>query len=216
MMYRVALFDLDGTVLDTLDDLTAAVNYALEKEHFPTHTRERVCAYVGNGIGKLIERAVPTGTDSETTARVLDTFRTYYAAHCAVYTKPYAGVVDMLRTLREHGIKTALVSNKADFAVQALANDYFKGLFDVALGERAEIARKPAPDMVYRVLNELGEHAEDAVFIGDSDVDVLTAKNAGLDGIFVIWGFRDATCLREAGATRLVDSVAALTDALLA
>lgn len=215
MKYRVALFDLDGTVLDTLDDLAVAVNYALEQEGFPTHTRERVCAYVGNGIGNLIQRAVPSGTSPEITERTLATFRTYYAAHCAVHTKPYDGVLDMLRTLRENGIKTALVSNKADFAVQALAKDYFEGLFDVALGERAEIARKPAPDMVYRVLRELGASTKEAVFIGDSDVDVQTAKNASLDGIFVTWGFRDADCLRAAGATHLVHSTKELTEALL-
>ncbi len=216
MSYRVALFDLDGTVLDTLDDLAAAVNYAMESEGFPTHTRERVCAYVGNGIGKLIARAVPQGTDEETVARTLATFRTYYATHCAVYTKPYEGVLDMLRTLRAAGVKTALVSNKADFAVQALAKDYFEGLFDVALGERAEIPRKPAPDMVYHVLQTLGATPDEAVFIGDSDVDVLTAKNAGTDGIFVTWGFRDADCLRAAGATRLVDGAEALAPLILA
>lgn len=216
MSYRVALFDLDGTVLDTLDDLTAAVNHAMESEGFPTHTRERVCAYVGNGIGKLIQRAVPAGTDEETVARTLATFRTYYAAHCAVYTKPYDGVLDMLRALRAAGVKTALVSNKADFAVQALAKDYFEGLFDVALGERADIPRKPAPDMVHHVLRALGQTADAAVFIGDSDVDVKTAQNAGTDGIFVTWGFRDAGCLQAAGATKLVSSTDELLDAILA
>ena len=216
MSYRVALFDLDGTVLDTLDDLAAAVNFAMESEGFPTHTRERVCAYVGNGIGLLIQRAVPSGTDEETVARTLNTFRTYYAAHCAVYTKPYDGVLDMLRKLRAAGVKTALVSNKADFAVQALAKDYFEGLFDVALGERADIPRKPAPDMVEHVLRALGETADAAVFIGDSDVDVKTAQNAGTNGIFVTWGFRDADCLRQAGATRLASSTSELLDAILA
>lgn len=216
MSYRVALFDLDGTVLDTLDDLTAAVNHAMISEGFPTHTRERVCAYVGNGIGNLIARAVPEGTSEATVARTLATFRTYYAAHCAVHTKPYEGVLEMLRTLRAAGVKTALVSNKADFAVQALAKDYFEGLFDVALGERADIPRKPAPDMVHRVLSELGATPADAVFIGDSDVDVTTAKNAGTDGIFVTWGFRDAACLRAAGAVRLVDSTKELAACILA
>lgn len=215
MSYRVALFDLDGTVLNTLDDLTAAVNHAMTCEGFPTHTRERVCAYVGNGIGNLIARAVPEGTDKETTERALATFRTYYAAHCAVYTKPYEGVLDMLHSLRAAGVKTALVSNKADFAVQSLAKDYFEGLFDVALGERAEIPRKPAPDMVYHVLRELNATPDEAVFIGDSDVDVITAKNAGTDGIFVTWGFRDADCLRAAGATRLADSTEALEALIL-
>ncbi len=201
MSYRVALFDLDGTVLDTLDDLTAAVNHALAREGFPTHTRENVCAFVGNGIGKLIERAIPSGTDEATAARVLDEFKRYYAAHCAVHTRPYEGILPMLCALREAGVKTALVSNKADFAVQALAKDYFEDLFDVALGERADIPRKPAPDMVHHVLAQLGADKEDAVFIGDSDVDVFTANNAGLPCIGVTWGFRNEPCLRAAGAS---------------
>ena len=203
MSYRVALFDLDGTVLDTLDDLATATNYALETEGFPTHTREAVCSFVGNGIKDLIDRSVPNGTDEETTARVLNTFKQYYATHCAVHTKPYEGIPTMLTALRAAGVRTALISNKADFAVQALVKDYFVGLFDAALGEVADLPRKPAPDMVYRVLKTLDARAEDAVFIGDSDVDVITAKNAGLPAIAVTWGFRDEAMLRAAGATQL-------------
>lgn len=203
MSYRVALFDLDGTVLDTLDDLTAATNYALESEGLPTHTREAVCSFVGNGIKNLILRAVPSGTDDVTTTRVFDAFKQYYAAHCAVHTKPYEGIPAMLATLRAAGVRTALISNKADFAVQALARDYFGDLFDAALGEVPDLPRKPAPDMVYRVLQALGESTEHAVFIGDSDVDVLTAGNAGLPVIAVTWGFRDEAELRAAGATQL-------------
>ncbi len=215
MSYRVALFDLDGTVLDTLDDLAVAVNHALASEGFPTRSRDEVCAFVGNGIGKLIERAVPAGSSEETVRRVLAVFKTYYAAHCAVHTKPYDGICEMLRTLRAAGIKTALISNKADFAVQSLAAQYFDGLFDVALGERAEIPRKPAPDMVEHVLKKLGATARESVFIGDSDVDVQTAQNAGTHGIFVTWGFRDEQCLRAAGATRVTHSVKSLAELLL-
>ena len=215
MSYRVALFDLDGTVLDTLDDLTAAVNHALASEGFPTHDKNAVCAMVGNGISNLIHRAVPSGTSAEITARVFDAFRLYYASHCAVFTKPYDGVLEMLRTLRANGVRTALVSNKADFAVQLLVKDYFDGLFDTALGEIADLPRKPAPDMIYLVLERLGATKEEAVFVGDSDVDVKTAANAVVDGLFVTWGFRDADCLIAAGATRLCHTTNELCEAIL-
>lgn len=212
MSYRVALFDLDGTVLDTLDDLAAAVNHALTAHGLPTHTRERVCAMVGNGIGNLIASALPQGTDKETESAVLAEFKRYYAANCAVHTRPYEGILAMLRALREAGVVTALVSNKADFAVQTLARDYFEDLFDVALGEVEGRPRKPAPDMPLHVLHQLNERAEHAVFIGDSDVDVLTAKNAALPFIGVTWGFRDEQCLRAAGAV----CIAHTPDELLA
>ncbi len=215
MSYSVALFDLDGTVLDTLDDLCAAVNFALKSEGLPTHDKHAVCSFVGNGIAKLIDRAVPKGSSPALIARVFDTFKRYYAEHCADCTKPYDGIPELLRSLRAAGIRTGLISNKADFAVQELAVQYFDGLFDFALGERAELPRKPAPDMVYYALSQLGAGAEDAVFIGDSDVDVQTAKNAGLDGIFVTWGFRDEACLRAAGAKRLAKTAAALGEQIL-
>ncbi len=216
MRVRVALFDLDGTVLDTLEDLTAAVNHALAGEGFPTHQKDAVCAFVGNGIGKLIERAVPANTPADQKERVFAAFKAYYATHCAVYTKPYEGILPLLRDLRTAGIKTALVSNKADFAVQTLAAQYFDGLFDLSLGERADLPRKPAPDMVYHVLERLGCPRDGAVFVGDSDVDVTTAKNAGLAGIFVTWGFRDAACLRQAGAEVIANTPQELKAMLLA
>ena len=215
MSYRVALFDLDGTVLDTLQDLANSTNAALQMHGFPTRTTDEVRRFVGNGIAKLIERAVPTGTDAPTCEAVLESFKAHYKAHCADLTKPYDGVLQMLQALREAGVKTAVISNKADFAVQELAVHYFNGLFDFALGERADIAKKPAPDMVYHVLEQLGATADSAVFIGDSDVDILTAKNAGLPAIGVCWGFRDRACLLEAGATDLADTVAELQGLIL-
>ena len=215
MSYRIALFDLDGTVLDTLQDLAAATNAVLEMHGLPRRTTEQVRAFVGNGIGKLIERAVPEGSSAELIAAVLADFKTYYGAHCADQTKPYDGIPEMLTALRAAGVKTAVVSNKADFAVRELAVRYFDGMFDYALGERADITRKPAPDMVYHVLNALGESAEGAVYIGDSDVDILTAANAGLPAIGVTWGFRDRACLLGAGATVLVDTPAQLQALLL-
>ena len=206
MKIRAVLFDLDGTVLSTLEDLKIATNAALAMHNFPTHTLEDVCRFVGNGIRKLIERAVPANTSLEKIEEVLSDFKTYYGAHCTENTRPYDGVLDMLRALKDAGILLALVSNKADFAVQDLAKQYFDGLFDAVTGERAGIPCKPAPDMVQNTLRELGVTAEESAFVGDSDVDVLTAKNSGLTGVFVTWGFRDAACLYGAGAQTLVDT----------
>ena len=215
MSYKAALFDLDGTVLDTLEDLTDATNAALALHGYAPHSIEAVRSFVGNGIGNLIRRALPEGTNEAEIHTVLGDFKKYYAEHCADKTKPYEGVLEMLCTLRAAGIKTAVISNKADFAVKALAERYFKGLFDIAIGEREGVARKPAPDSVYEVMRDLGVTSSECVYIGDSDVDVLTAKNASMDGIFVTWGFRSEACLRDAGATELVDAVQALTERIL-
>ena len=217
MSFKVALFDLDGTVLNTLDDLADAVNAVLAAHNMPSRTRDEVRQFVGNGIAKLIERAVPTGTEDGTTNKVMADFKTYYSAHSADKTAPYAGVLEMLAALRAAGVRTAVVSNKADFAVQPLVKQYFGDLFDMALGEDTQKRpAKPAPDMVYHVLETLGAKGEDAVYIGDSDVDVMTAKNAGLACIAVTWGFRDRDCLENAGATAFSDTPAELLDLILA
>ena len=216
MKYRVALFDLDGTVLNTLDDLADATNAVLAANKMPLHTKDEIRMFVGNGIRRLIERAVPVGTSEETVVKVLNDFKAYYGAHSAEKTAPYAGILEMLRALRAHGVRTAVVSNKADFAVQMLAKQYFGDLFDVALGEDvAKRPAKPAPDMVYHVLEALGARKDEAVYIGDSDVDVLTAKNAGLPCIAVTWGFRDRACLEGAGATLFADTAKELQDLIL-
>ena len=217
MSFKIALFDLDGTVLNTLDDLADAANAVLAANNMPLRTRDEIRRFVGNGIRKLIERAVPTGTDDATIEKVLVDFKTYYGAHCADKTAPYAGVLEMLAALRAQGVRTAVVSNKADFAVQTLSKQYFGDLFDMALGEDTEKRpAKPAPDMVWHVLETMGAAAKDAVYIGDSDVDVLTARNAGLTCIAVTWGFRDRGCLAEAGATVFADTTAELQNLILA
>ena len=217
MKFRVALFDLDGTVLDTLDDLADAANAVLAANKMPQHTKDEIRMFVGNGIRKLIERAVPAGTDEETILKVLGDFKAYYGAHCAEKTAPYAGILEMLAALRAGGVRTAVVSNKADFAVKALAVQYFGDLFDMALGEdTAKRPTKPAPDMVYHVLETMGATPAEAVYIGDSDVDVLTAKNAGLPCIAVTWGFRDRACLENAGASVFADTAEELRDLILA
>jgi phosphoglycolate phosphatase len=202
--YDAVIFDLDGTLLDTLDDLADAINYALQEMGMPRRSREEVRMFVGNGVAKLAERAVPTGTAPEDTARTLEVFKDYYQLHRQDKTAPYPGIPELLNALRERGCKLAVVSNKFDPAVKALAQDYFPGLFDLAAGEsEAEgIPKKPHPAMVLRAMKALG--AERAVYVGDSDVDLETAKNAGLPAVAVTWGFRDEAFLRAHGAQTLI------------
>ena len=215
MKYRLAMFDLDGTILNSLEDLTDSVNAVLLRHGFPTHSLDAVRSFVGNGILKLIQKAVPAGIGEEKRDAVFEDFKVYYAAHCADKTKPYEGVVDLLLALRRAGILTAVVSNKADFAVKMLVDQYFNGLFDAAVGERQDVPRKPAPDGVLAVMRSLGCTATETVYIGDSDVDVMTAKNAHVDGIFVDWGFRSAELLRACGARTVVSKPQEIADLLL-
>lgn len=197
---KLIIFDMDGTILNTLEDLADSTNTALTAHGFPQRTVEEVRHFVGNGIRKLIERAVPAGTPPEVTERVLADFQAHYAAHCADKTKPYDGVTELLAALKEKGYLTAVVSNKADFAVQSLCETYFAGLFDFAVGEREGIRRKPCPDSVFAALSHFRAAPEDAVYIGDSEVDLETAKCAGIDEISVEWGFRDRAFLEAHGA----------------
>lgn len=215
MKYQLAIFDLDGTILNTLDDLHGSTNYALGQFGYPLRTLEEVRRFVGNGIRKLIERAVPAGLTEEQINAVHACFMEHYSVHCADKTQPYPGIPQLLRALRQTGVKTAISSNKADSAVQILREQYFPGLFDGATGERAGVPRKPAPDSVENLLRELHIEKAHAVYIGDSDVDVQTAKNAGLDSLIVTWGFRDGDYLREMGAERLVSTPEELLKALL-
>lgn len=203
-MYKLAVFDMDGTILDTLEDLMDSVNFALSECGYPTRTYDEVRRFVGNGIRKLIERAVPEGLTVEEIDRVHEVFTGHYKLHCADKTKAYDGIKPLLEKLRANGIKTAVVSNKADYGVQELCREYFDGLFDYAVGEREGIRRKPAPDSVNEALRVLNTDKSEAVYIGDSDVDFETAKNAELTCISVLWGFRDEEFLRERGATLFV------------
>ncbi len=202
MRYRLAIFDMDGTILDTLEDLRDALNYALEKNGYPTHSISDVRQFVGNGMWKLIERGVPEGTGRECIEKVHADFMAYYHVHCADKTKPYDGIVELLASLHGAGCKTAVVSNKADSAVHELCNQYFPGCFDCEIGARDGIANKPAPDSVMEVVRQLGVSKEHAVYIGDSEVDVATALNAGMDSIIVTWGFREVPFLQKHGAKR--------------
>lgn len=215
-MYKLAVFDMDGTILDTLEDLKDSTNFALEKCGYPVRTYDEVRRFVGNGIRKLIERAVPEGLTTEQIDRVHEVFTEHYKVHCADKTKAYDGIKPLLEKLRASGVKTAVVSNKADYGVQELCREYFDGLFDYAVGEREGIRRKPAPDAVNEALRVLGIDKSEAVYIGDSDVDFETAKNAELPCISVLWGFRDEEFLREKGATLFVRDPAEIYDIVMA
>lgn len=207
MGYKLAIFDMDGTILNTLDDLAASTNYALKANGMPGRTTEEVCSFVGNGIQKLIERASAPGSSEAQKEQVLATFKDYYKDHCADKTRPYDGIMDLLATLRKKGILTAVVSNKGDFAVQILCQDYFPDMFDFAVGEKEGIRRKPAPDSVQAVLDKFQIDKKDAVYIGDSEVDIQTGANAGMKVIAVDWGFRTEEFLKESGADCIVHTM---------
>ena len=180
-MYKTIIFDLDGTLLDTLTDLHSAVNAALSAYGLPSRTREEVRAFIGNGIVKLMQRAVGIA-DYPQMDGVTEAFKAYYGAHCKDETKPYDGVMEVLQKMAAAGVKTAVVSNKADFAVKLLAEEYFQGLLLDAVGENesAGIRKKPAPDSLLAVMEKLGAAAEDTLYVGDSEVDIQTAQNAGV------------------------------------
>ena len=206
MAYSLAVFDMDGTILNTIDDLTDSTNHALRKFSMPEHTVDEVRFFVGNGMAKLIERAVPPGTSEEERSLVMEEFLDHYRKHSADKTGPYEGVRDLLEKLKAAGIKTAVVSNKPDVAVNDLVIRYFDGLFDEAIGDMEGQRTKPSPDMCMKVFERLGTGPQNAVYIGDSDTDIMTARNAGLDEILVSWGFRGRAFLEEHGAKVICDS----------
>ncbi len=216
MKYKTLIFDLDGTLLNTITDLANAVNFALGKRGYPTHTEAAITRMVGNGIELLVARALPNGTDNPEFSAVLADFRSYYEAHKIDATAPYAGILDMLNTLSATGVPMGIVSNKFDAAVKELAARFFPDTLRVAVGESATVARKPAPDAVFAALDGLGVTAEGAVFIGDSEVDIQTARNAGLPVLSVGWGFRTEADLRAAGADCVFKTPSELCEYLLA
>ncbi len=203
--YSTYIFDLDGTLLNTLGDLCASCNYALKTMGFPTRTLDEVRRFVGNGVTKLIERAVPEGTSVELTAETLDVFRRHYLDHGLDTTCPYDGIPEMLAELKRKGKRIAVVSNKFNDATRQLCAHFFPDTVEVAIGETSTIRKKPAPDTVIEAMRQLGVTAEDAVYIGDSDVDVMTARNSGMPCISVLWGFRDKNFLIESGATTFAE-----------
>ena len=205
-MYKTYIFDLDGTLLNTLGDLAASTNYALRQYGMPEHTIDDVRRFVGNGVGKLIERAIPEGLANPQYEDVLATFRKHYMLHSLDTTAPYPGIESLLHSLRSHGCNVAVVSNKFYNATVELCRHFFADTVEVAIGERENIRRKPAPDTVFEAMRQLGVSGEDTVYVGDSDVDVATACNSGIPCISVLWGFRDRDFLIEHGATTFVNT----------
>ena len=209
------LFDMDGTLLDTLYDLWASTNAVLRELKCPERTLEEIRAYVGNGARNQIRCALPEGSADELVDKALARYQAYYAEHCNDHTRPYDGIVQMLETLKDAGKQLAVVSNKPDKMVKILSKEHLGTLLDVSIGETPQIARKPAPDTVFKALEELEVDKENAVYIGDSEVDVATAKQAGVPLIAVSWGFRSRAALSDAGATTIVDSPEELLSLLL-
>lgn len=211
---RAVVFDLDGTLLNTLEDLANATNWALRHNGLPERTIDEVRRFVGNGVRRLIERAVPADTEAALLEQVFADFKTYYVSHCQDCTCLYDGIPEMLEKLKAGGYKMAIVSNKLQAGVDELYEFYFRETIEVAVGEREGIRRKPAPDMVETALKELGVAADEAVYVGDSDVDLQTARNSGLACISVLWGFRDRDFLVEHGATCMVERPAEIVSLL--
>ena len=207
-MYSTYIFDLDGTLLDTLGDLAAATNYALRTHGMPEHSIDDVRRVVGNGVRKLMERAIPNGAHNPDFEATFATFRQYYMQHSLDTTRPYNGIPETLAALKAKGCRLAVVSNKMMAATQELCQHFFPDTIEVAIGENeaAGIRKKPAPDTVFAALKALGVEKDGAVYVGDSDVDLATARNAGLPCISVLWGFRDKAFLTENGAETFIST----------
>ena len=208
MRYQTYVFDLDGTLLDTLGDLAASTNYALRTHGMPEHSLDDVRRFVGNGVRVLMERAVPQGAENPQFEAAFQTFRTHYMQHSLDTTKPYDGILETLEALKAEGCRLAVVSNKMMAATQELCRHFFRDTIEVAIGEHEAqgIRKKPAPDTVNEAFRQLGVGKERAVYVGDSDVDILTARNSGLPCISVLWGFRDRDFLVAHGATTTIHS----------
>lgn len=213
-MYKAVIFDMDGTILNTLDDLANAVNYTMSKMGMPTHTTEEVRTYVGNGLHKTIERAVPPGTSDVDLEKAYGIMVDFYRKNCNICTRPYDGIVELIKEIRNRGVKTAVISNKNNGAVTDLCDAMFDGCFDFSLGEIEGVPLKPHRDMVDITLNNLGVEARNCIYVGDSEVDIMTAHNADMKCISVTWGFRDKAHLEKNGADILVSSPSEILEIL--
>lgn len=206
MKFTAAVFDLDGTLIDTLEDLKNSVNYALGQFGFPERTYDEIKSFVGNGVAKLVYRSAPADTADETKAKLLALFKEHYMAHSMVFTAPYEGIEEMLTELKNAGVRTAVVTNKMQDAAFDLIETFFGSYIDVVIGQVDSLPQKPEPDGVWLAIEKLGEKRENAVYIGDSDVDCLTAKNSALPVIGCVWGFRGREVLEECGADYIAES----------
>lgn len=211
---EIVVFDLDGTLTDTLEDLKNSVNFALQSFGFPERTFDEVRSFVGNGVKRLINLSVPENTDSETAEECLAVFKEHYKNNSLVETKPYDGIILTLEELKRQGIKTAVVTNKMNEAAQDIVRIFFGGLIEITVGQIDGMAQKPQPDGIYSALKKLGISKEKAVYVGDSEVDCITAKNAGIPCIGVTWGFRDKSVLLENGADFIIDTPKQIFDCI--
>jgi phosphoglycolate phosphatase len=201
--YKAVIFDLDGTLLNTLTDLANAVNYVLTKYGYQAQPQKQIRAFLGNGIERLCRLALPKGISEREFQSVFQDFKAYYTDHCHIATKPYDGIAEVLEALKQKGRLTAVVSNKNEAAVMALKQEFFPQI-SVVIGQSGAMRRKPAPDMVNAALEKLGVSAGEAVYVGDSEVDKATADNVGMDCILVTWGFRDPDVVEKLGANFVI------------
>ena len=208
MKYNTVIFDLDGTLIDTLEDLKNSVNFALESYSFPKRTYDEIKSFVGNGVERLVNLSAPPQADERVRKELLAVFKAHYMEHSCVYTAPYPGITQLLSLLKKSGIRTAVVTNKMQPAAVSIVRHFFADTVDIVIGQVDGLARKPEPDGVWRAIEELGSSKKDSVYVGDSDVDCLTAKNSGLPIIGCVWGFRGRQVLAENGADYIVDTPA--------
>ena len=213
-MYRLAIFDLDGTILDTIGDLDSALNHTLETFSLPGITTEKTRSLVGRGLRNLVKDASGS-TDDERISAMHSEMVSYYSAHAMERTVPYPGIPEALDIIRKAGVRMAVLSNKKDEVTVALCEHYFPGVFELCQGEKAGVPIKPSPESVFSVMERMGCTAEETVYVGDSEVDITTASNAGIDSIIVTWGFRQKADLEKAGAPVLADDVPTMTDLIL-
>lgn len=215
MKYKAIIFDLDGTLTDTIVDLKESTNYALREMGWPERTLEEIKQFVGNGVRRLMEQATPSNINELEFEECFAIFQEHYIDHCQDHTDLYPGIKELLETLKEKGYKMAIVSNKMQAGVNELQKRFFKGIIDVAIGEKRGVRRKPFPDMVNIALEKLEVKAEETIYVGDSEVDMATARNAGIPCISVLWGFRDRDFLREIGAFQMVETPQEILELVL-
>lgn len=213
-MINTVIFDLDGTLLNTLEDLKDSTNFALKQHGYSQKSLSQIRSFVGNGVKKLIERSIPQGYDNPDFEDCLKVFKDHYSQNMYNKTGPYDEILELLGALKKRGIKIAVVSNKFDSAVKELCKKYFPSFIDVAIGESENVRKKPAPDSVFRAMELLGADALHSVYVGDSEVDAQTSKNASLKCVGVTWGFRDKEVLKAEGADYIIDSPMLLIEVI--
>lgn len=215
MKYDLIIFDMDGTTLNTMGDIGQSINHVLKEAGYPQRNAEEVRQSIGGGVGNLVRKSVPAGTSEEEYKEILSGFKAFYSAHINDLTVPYPGITDLLKTLKAAGLRLATNSNKVDSAVNLLAEAHFKGLFDISLGERPDIPKKPSPAGALHIMKTLNIAPERTLYVGDGDADIITAKNAGCDSAWVSWGYRKREELEDLEITNAFDSIEALRSFIL-